>query len=324
MWLHWDKIVHLAKMLLASTVIAYIFTPLCAFFERRMPRMAALLLIILTVGLIISVFVFLFLPRIIKETLTLVDRIPVVVQFIRNITNSIQNNMDNLGIPKGIQDSVAAYTDTFQRDVTETIMRFLERTVSTLSLLPSLFIELVLGFYLLKDREHFGRVLTNLIPLKSRRRVLQITFEINHILHNFIRGEVFVAGTVGILATLAYILIGLPYALILGFLAGLLEFIPYFGPWMGAVPALIIAWLAGTKKFIWTLIVIILIQQLENMFITPKILGGAVNLHPVYIILSLWAGGAFFGVIGMFFAVPLVLILRVIIKHIYLSVVAIN
>jgi predicted PurR-regulated permease PerM len=126
------------------------------------------------------------------------------------------------------------------------------------------------------------------------------------------------------LATVAYLLVGLPYALTLGFLAGLLEFIPYFGPWLGAIPAIIIAYLSGSQTFIWTLVVVLLIQQLEGVLITPRILSGVVNLHPVYVILSLWAGGLFFGIAGMFLAVPSVLILRVIIKHIYLNIVAIK
>ncbi len=321
---HWEKIMHLFGMLVVGIIIAYILTPLCDLLERKMPRAAAISLILIAVGSAFAAFVFLFIPRMVKEALALVDRFPDIMRFIRRTLSSIQSRMDTMGIPKGIQNSIAAYADAFQRQTTNTVMGLLERSISGISLLPTLFIELVLGFYFLKDREYFGRVLTNLIPLPSRRKVLLVASEMNYILHCFIRGEVFIAGTVGILATIGYVLVGLPYALILGFLAGLLEFIPYFGPWLGAVPALLIGWLAGSHKFLWTLVVILLIQQLENVFITPKILGGVVNLHPVYIILSLWTGGSFFGVAGMFLAVPAVLILRVIIRHIYLSIVAVK
>jgi predicted PurR-regulated permease PerM len=195
---------------------------------------------------------------------------------------------------------------------------------STVYKLPSLFIVLVLGFYFLKDREYFGEVLSKLIPIRSRRKVLPVAAEVNHILHCFIRGEVFIASAVGILASAGYLLVGLPYALILGLLAGILEFIPYFGPWLGAIPAVIVACITDTRTLIWTLAVILSIQQLEGVFLTPRILSGVVNLHPVYVILSLWAGGLFFGIVGMFLAVPVVLILRVIFKHIYLSLVAIK
>ena len=321
---HWEKLMHLFSILFISIIIAYILTPLCEYLERRIPRTAAIALILLVVGSFVAAFFLILVPGMVKEALALVDRFPAIMKFIYNITSSIQKHMETMGIPKGIQDSITAYADGFQREAAKTIMRLLERTVSGVTLLPSLFIGLVLGLYFLKDREYFGRILLSLIPLQSRRKIIQAASEINYILHCFIRGEAFIAGTVGIMATIGYLLIGLPYALILGFLAGLLEFIPYFGPWLGAIPALLIGWLMGSHKFLWTLVVIVLIQQLENVFITPKILGGAVDLHPVYIILSLWTGGALFGVAGMFLAVPSVLILRVIVKHIYLNIVAID
>jgi len=318
----WIKWLHLIRMLAVGIIIAYILSPVSEVLEKRMPRTAAIALIILTAAALLSAIVLLFIPRIVNEALVLADRFPFIMEYIRNLLSSIQSRMETMGIPRSIQDSLTEYADAFQRKATESVMRFLEKSVSGVTSLPSLLIELVLGFYFLKDREYFAGVLIKIIPIKSRRAILQAVSEMNHILHCFIRGEVLIASVVGILATIGYLVIGLPYALILGFIAGLLEFIPYFGPWLGAVPAVIIAYIAGPGKLFWTLAVIILIQQLENIFITPRILGGVVDLHPVYIIISLWTGGLFFGVAGMFLAVPAVLILRIIIKHIYLSIVA--
>ena len=321
---YWAQLSHLLKMLVVAIIIAYVLTPLSDLLEKKLPRSLAIGLIILAVGSLLTAFILLFIPRMINEFMTLVDRFPLIMQHIRKALGTIQTRVETLGIPKGIQDSITSYADTFQRKATDTTMKSLERMVAGVYILPSLFIELVLGFYFLKDREYFGEMLKKLITISSRRKVLPVASEINHILHRFIRGEVLIATTVGILATVAYLLVGLPYALTLGFLAGLLEFIPYFGPWLGAIPAIIIAYLSGSQTFIWTLVVVLLIQQLEGVLITPRILSGVVNLHPVYVILSLWAGGLFFGIAGMFLAVPSVLILRVIIKHIYLNIVAIK
>jgi predicted PurR-regulated permease PerM len=321
---HWIQLSHLLKILIVSIIIAYVLTPICDLLERRLSRSLAIGLIILAVGSLLAAFILLFIPRMINEFMALVDRFPLIMKHIRNALGTIQNRMETMGIPKGIQDSITAYADTFQKKATDTTMKSIERIVTGVSILPSLFIELVLGFYFLKDREYFGERLSKLIPISSRRRVLPVASEINHILHRFIRGEVFIAATIGIMATAGYLLVGLPYALILGFLAGILEFIPYFGPWLGAIPALIIAYLLGSRTFVWTLVVVLSIQQLEGILITPRILSGVVNLHPVYVILSLWAGGLFFGIGGMFLAVPSVLILRVIFKHIYLNIVAIK
>lgn len=320
----WDKLASLFRMLILGVIIAYIFTPLCDVLERKLSRIWAIAVIVLTMAALLIVIALFFLPRMADEIMELVERFPVLMESIRDVLSNIQAGMDTMGIPDGIQDSINAYSSTFQEKATRFIMNFLDRSVIGVSSLPSLFMGFVLGFYFLKDREYFARVLTNIIPIRSRRTIVLVASQINHILHCFIRGEVFTAAVVGALATTAYLIIGLPYALLLGFLAALFEFIPYFGPWIGAAPALILAYLAGPGKFLWSVVAILLIQQLENVFISPKILGNVVSLHPVYIILALWTGGQFFGIAGMFLAVPAVLILRVIIKHIYLSIVAIK
>lgn len=320
----WVKLANLFNILVVSIIIAYVLTPLCDMLERKFPRIWAISVIVLTMAALLALIVLFFIPGLVNEVMILIERFPIMMKSIRGIFSNIQTRMDTMGVPANIQKSIVAYADFFQEKVTAFVMNFLERSVAGVTVLPTLFIELVLGFYFLKDREYFARVLTNIIPLRSRRSVLQVASEINHILHCFIRGEVFIAAVVGTLATTGYLIIGLPYALILGFLAAVLEFIPYFGPWLGALPAIIIACLAGSGKLLWTIVTILLIQQLENIFIAPKILSGVVDLHPVYIILSLWTGGLFFGVIGMFLAVPSVLILRIIIKHVYLSIVAIR
>lgn len=320
----WDRLVSLFKMLVMSIIIAYVLTPLCDILEKKMPRVWAIAVIVLTMAALFALIILYLIPGLVSEIMVLTDRFPIMMKTMRNVLKGIQIRMEIMGIPASIQDSIVAYADFFQENATVFIMQILERSVSGITFLPVLFIEIVLGFYFLKDREYFARMLTTIIPLRLRRSVLQVSSEINHILHSFIRGEVFIASVVGALATTGYLVIGLPYALILGFLAALLEFIPYFGPWLGALPAIIIAGLAGTGKLLWTIVVILLIQQLESIFIAPKILSEVVDLHPVYIILSLWAGGLFFGVIGMFLAVPSVLILRIIIKHVYLKIVAIR
>lgn len=146
--------------------------------------------------------------------------------------------------------------------------------------------------------------------------------EISKILNRFIRGQILVASIVGILATIGYLIIGLPYAAVMGLFAGIFEIVPYLGPVLGAMPAGIIAILHSPSKLIASIMVMIIVQQLESNIFTPKIMGAHVGMHPVYIILALWIAGTSFGIIGMFFAVPAVLILRVFIKHVYLGIVS--
>jgi Domain of unknown function DUF20. len=161
-----------------------------------------------------------------------------------------------------------------------------------------------------------------LIPSKAKGSVLQVASQVNGVLNQFIRGQLLIALVVAIFTTIGYWIIGLPYAMVLGLIAGIFEIIPYFGPFLGAIPALIVAILNSPSKFIWTIIIAVITQQLEGNIFTPKIMGDHVGLHPVYIIIVLWLGGFFFGVLGMLFAVPVTLILNIILKNAYISIVS--
>ncbi|HOB19726.1 MAG TPA: AI-2E family transporter [Candidatus Atribacteria bacterium] len=322
--IYWSEVVRLFRIVVIAIVFAYVLTPLCDLLERRMPRTAAVVLIFLFLALVLAgLFVFVI-PSFVNEVKVIYERLPLLFDNVRKFLLKAQMSLERLNIPDGIREPIFEYTNTIQTRAMDWLRGVMDKVVGSVAGLPSLLISPVLGFYFLKDREYFSKVLAGFVPIKSRRMVSQIAAEINRILHRFIRGEAFVAVVVFGLATLTYLIIGLPYALVLGFLAGIFEFIPYFGPWLGAVPAIAIAYAGGTGKLIWTLVAVILIQQLEGAFITPRILGGVVELHPVYIILALWAGGLVFGVAGMFFAVPLLLILKVIIRHLYLAIVSVK
>lgn len=323
-FLYWSKLIYLFRLLILGIIFAYVLAPVCDMLERKMPRIIAILVVFLGMLSFLSLFFIFFIPNFIDEVIVMAERFPILMESVKSILGKTQISMEELGIPDGIRDSIIDYADAFQGKATSLVTTMLDRVVSSLAHIPSLLIVPVLSFYFLKDREYFSQILKNIIPLNSRRHILQVAFEVNHILHQFIRGELFIAAVVSSMATIGYLLIGLPYALVLGVIAGIFEFIPYFGPWLGAIPAVVIAYISGPGKLLWTIIIIVLIQQLESAIITPRILGGVVELHPVFIVLSLWAGGLFFGVIGMFFAVPVVLILRVIFKHIYLNIVAIK
>lgn len=319
-----SKLLNLLKILFLAIVTAYILTPISALLERYMARAYAIAVIITAIGLFLSLFFLFMLPSLIGEIKSIYERLPLVIGYFRKLLQGAETSLNRLGIPDGIKDSILAYTDSFQFSTMVYFKDIVNRLISGATEIPSFFISLVLAFYFLKDREYFGRVLVNIIPIKSRPSVRQVLSEINQILHRFIRGEVLIASIVGAMTTTGYLLVGLPYALVLGFVAGIFEFIPYFGPWLGAVPAIIVALVKGTKTLVWTIGTIVLIQQLEGAVIAPKILGNVVELHPAYIILTLWLGGIFFGIVGMFLAVPILLMSRVIIKHIYLAIVSIK
>jgi len=120
---------------------------------------------------------------------------------------------------------------------------------------------------------------------------------------------------VGILCLIAFLIIGLDYALLLAIIAGLTNIIPFFGPWIGSVPAVIVALFLSPLTALFTVLAIIIIQQIESNLISPQIIGKKLNLHPLVIIFLILIAGQLVGLIGMIFVVPLFASVRVLFTH---------
>jgi len=147
------------------------------------------------------------------------------------------------------------------------------------------------------------------------RNVLRIT---DDILSAYIRGQLLLCVVVGAMATVGFVLAGVDFAVLLGLIVGLCEFIPFVGPILGAVPALIVAVIESPVTALWALLVIVVVQQVENLFLVPRIAGESVKLHPALIMVVLVIGNEALGLWGMIVAVPLTAIVRDVFKYLYL------
>jgi predicted PurR-regulated permease PerM len=316
------KLWEIIRFILYAIVLAYVLTPISRRLELYMSRPRATLIVYVAIILFAGFLMFLFVPLLIRQSIALINRLPTITQRIQNIIIKFQREMIRLGIPYGIQITFNEYFDNLDRWFASLVKKKMDGAVDGVGKITAIFTVPVLSYYFTKDREEFKKTILGLIPSRIRRPTLKIAREISVILDRFIRGQILVALIVGTLTTLGYMIIGLPYAIIMGLFMGIFEIVPYFGPVFGAIPAAIIAISYSQSKLFATIIVVIVVQQLESNIFTPKIMGDHVGLHPIYIIVSLWVAGMFFGVIGMFFAVPIVLILRVIIKNVYISIVS--
>ncbi len=320
--MQWSKIVDISKYILLSIVFAYILTPLSRWFELYMSRTKAVIVLYLLIVLASAIFLVLFIPILIKQTVALIQKLPLIIMEIQTYIMKLQDEMNRLGVPYSIQLTFNEYLLNTERWILSYIKGKMTDTVYGVSKIAAAFTIPVLSFYFIKDREYFKRIILSLIPSKVRGPTHKMATEISKILNRFIRGQLLLATIVGILTTIGYMIIGLPYAAVMGLFAGIFEIVPYLGPVLGAIPAGIIAILHSPSKLLASIMVMVIVQQLESNIFTPKIMGDHLGMHPVYIILSLWLAGASFGIAGMFFAVPAVLILRVLIKNLYLGIVS--
>ena len=173
-------------------------------------------------------------------------------------------------------------------------------------------------FYILYDQAKAMRGAFSLVPARLRADVLNLVRIVDDILSAYLRGQLLLCVFIFAVVTVSLMLLGVRFPAVLGLIAGVLEIIPFIGPIMGAVPAVIVATIQDPFLGLWTLLLFIGIQQLENIFLVPRISGKAVQLHPAVIMVVLVLGNQAAGFWGLLIAVPVTAIVRDVFKYLYL------
>lgn len=180
-------------------------------------------------------------------------------------------------------------------------------------------IGIVISIYLLKDKEVFARMfkrlLYALLPVGTAKTTIDIFQEMDYIFKRYIIGKSLDCLIIGVLAVIGLLIIGAPYALLLGVIVGVLNFIPYVGPLLGMIPAFIITYFYDPFTAVLVLLFIFLLQQFDGLWLGPKILGDSVGITPFWVITSIIIGGSLFGLVGMFVSVPITAMIQVVLSR---------
>ena len=195
----------------------------------------------------------------------------------------------------------------------------LEFTTTTVSFFLHFIAVLAIGFYWTLEVPRLERLLLSLLPVTRRTHVLNIWHEIEFKLGAFIRGQGLTMLTMGVAAGIGYVMIGLPNALVLAVLAGLLEVVPILGPFLAAVPAVLIALTLGLNSTLLVIGYFALLQTIESNVLVPRIMGHAVGVSPLVGLFSLLAFGTLFGILGAFIAIPLAAIIQVLLDSLVVN-----
>jgi len=175
----------------------------------------------------------------------------------------------------------------------------------------------VVTFYMLRDWDIFVGKFEGLLPKKSKKSIMETLGEINVIIAGFIRGQLSVCLILGLFYSVGLRLVGLELGLLVGFIAGIISFIPYVGSITGFVLGVVLAFAQyGDMQHVAYVVGVFLVGQfLEGNFLTPKLVGESVGLHPVWVMFALLAGGVLLGFLGLMLAVPLAAIIGVLVRH---------
>lgn len=168
----------------------------------------------------------------------------------------------------------------------------------------------LLAFYLLRDRRRIAAGLTLTIPVKHRARAVRAAREMRRETAGFLRGQLILSLVVGALTAVSLLVVGTPGWLLLGVFMGVMEMVPYIGPFIAGVPAVLLAMQGGLARALWTLGALVMVQQLEGTFLSPRLLSGATRLHPLTVLLAISAGGMLGGTLGMVAVIPVMVSVR--------------
>ncbi len=297
-----------------SLFLFYILNPLVSFLSEKRPKglginiSLSILISFFFAGLAIYLFFRFVIPPLAFEFKHFGQNIPTYIEAAKNTLNTIRDWYLGYGLPEEIHTLISQSIQS----VIDTMMSFAEDLAKGLLSISTKFIQLivipVLTYYLLKDRKAIKEGLINLSPHKGRPRIIRIIDRINKVLNSYVKGIGILCLVIGLASTAGLF--------ILGVIAGITEAIPFIGPWIGAVPAVIVAALASPALAIQTAVLYTVIQAAENHLLVPKVLGNQLELHPAAIIIAILILGKIAGAWGLFFAAPIVPILRIIYEEV--------
>lgn len=293
-----------------SGFIAFLLHPLVKKLEAmKMKRVYAILIIYILFFGTIGYILYLGIPIFIRQIHEFAEHFPQIIQPYQEWIHNIQSSTSRL--PDGLQDQINSRIDDFEK----WLNRFLEKSAEVLMGIVNYFVVIAvipfISFYLLKDVNEVKQAAWYITPRKWRTRGKEFMKAVIDSLGGYIRGQLFVGFLIGVTASISFAVIGLSYPVPLGIIIAVTNIIPYFGPFIGAIPVLLIALMGSVTKAIFAAVVIILLQFLEGNILSPYIVGKSINIHPLFIIAALIFGSEAGGIVGMIIAVPILVILKV-------------
>jgi predicted PurR-regulated permease PerM len=319
--------------LVLALLLIYLLNPPISRLERRgMPRgLAATLVFVAAVALLVFIGVALF-PFLSDQVSNFADEWPgfrdELVVTVENAGTEIEDrtginvNTKRITCLLGGEQAQGAECDEVTKDfraaIGERAGQLTAAGRSLLEVLITFILAPLLALYLLIDLPQLQRDLLNLVPVTHRDEAADLGSKIGRAVGGFFRGQLFVALTVGVLSAIGFRLIGLPFWLVIGAIAGFFNLLPLVGPYIGGAIGFIVGTVSGGFALgLKAAIVELVVQQIDNHFISPQVMKRAVQLHPATVMLALLAGGTIAGFWGVLLGVPAVAVAKILLGHLW-------
>lgn len=302
---------------LLAGVLAYVLNPLVRLLERwRIPRVVAVLGVFLALVVVVLAALLVLIIPAVGQVETLAQNPEAVAESATGLLNRVQEQL-----PEYLGDRIASVDQTaiteFARSnapsagqVLSGALGFVGGVFGVFGTLLNLLLMLLISVYLLLDRERITGAALSAVPETIRDQTVELFYVVESALAKYLRAQLILCVIMGVIGwAIAYFTFG-SYALLIGLWVGVTEIIPVLGPFLGAIPAVVIAlFTGGFWQALLVALLFLVAQQLEGNILQPNIMGGSTGVHPLWVLFATLAATALYGVIGAVFAVPIVAII---------------
>ena len=317
-----SKIAIIFPPLVLGIAIIYLLNPVVSRLERRgVPRLMGSVFAYLLLVALFTAAAFFIVPVLVQQGQDLADRFPELVEDAQEEISSLADRMGlsvDVSLPTGQE-----VNDWFSDPANQDLIRSQLGTVAdlTLNVFQAVLVALVapvVAFYLLLDLPAVSDRIRSLVPSYWRDEAIHVFVQVSTAVGGFVRGQLVVAFIVGVMTSIGFWIIDLPFWLLIGMISGFFNIIPFVGPWVaGALGSLAGLTSGDPSKALWAALVALIVQQIDNNLVSPVVLRATVRLHPATVLLSLFAGGAVGGLFGVLMAVPTVAVIKILSGHLW-------
>lgn len=329
-----SKYINTLQPIIIGFVMAYVFNFILEFFEkylianifskiknRKVNRILGIILTYLTVFLLLYLFLNFVLPQLLSSIMGLVNDIP---DYFMATTKKINEFINQFHIPEEYYEIILLkwneLVDYILKFATDLIPKLGNLTKNVLSSIWNIVLGIIVSIYLLLDKEKFQalgkKVTISIFSEKNANRVMELVRRSDNIFGRFLGGKILDSFIIGILTFIVLNIAKMPYVTLISFIVAITNIIPFFGPFIGAIPSFFIILFVSPTKAIWFLLIILIIQQIDGNIIGPKILGDSLGISAFWILFSLLVAGKILGFVGLVIGVPLFVFFYSIIKDI--------
>lgn len=315
----WQPILHVAVTILIPFFVAALFTYLLhplveMLYRHHIPRPLAILLIYVLFFGGLGYGAFKGIPYLITQLRELREQIPTFIEYYHQGINAFYYQTSDL--PEKVHDHFRGLLHEGETYLNQTLQKIIDllkglvRSIVLILMIP------VLVFYFLNDFSLIQRATAFVVPNKWHDPGKKMLQDVDESLGHYIRGQFLVCLFLAAMASVVFWIMKLPYFVLLGMIIGITDVIPYFGPIIGAIPALLMAATISWKMVIFVAVFILILQFIEGNLLSPFIVGKSLHMHPIFIIFAIFLGGEVAGLLGLLLAVPFFAVARVVYIHV--------